>query len=689
MDEFATFEYISTHIEEPLPIGKIGDEYATKSEIISEYNAIAKPPEFPNLDLYASDEFVMKQDIAKIRLTYFVDIADNPGGTISFIYGGITYTSVNTPVEIPRATTITATASGSTADKIVWSNGQSGASTTFVTDNDILITADYYKLSLDRSVVELSPVAQTTLVSGVVLSTKNGVQTDYYSLEDIAWLSISNSGPNLSFTTHTNVDENKSTPQRSGVVSITQDYSGLVAQLTVIQLACTYVYTFEPQVSGGIQISYGSLYVLDDVFTSERAVYHGTVQIRVDSVPYTHLVSSTTPGWVDIVDGTLEVSAWSQINSGIVYRYAYITATQIQYDVSPLEIINYTIRQQSQQEFYSYRFILNSSSTLFVTRDAGNSAYNITSERRRTLNGVQDPTWSSASYSPKSGNPSWLSTSSGSIRWTRNWNVQRIGNYVFVQAGSLYEISIAVVQDIGREVHFFYTAGPHTFIVPSGVTSIDVFLVGGGASGRSAALAAGAGGGGGYTTTYKANNLAPYGWSKNGGSLVTNSGDSISIVVGAGGTQGGNNGGNTTLLLGGTTYTAEGGKVSTGSLNYRLGGDGGSGGGGRSNSPGSDGGNGNASSGNDKGGTGQGHTTRPFAEDETWTYGLGLPKAVDVPYAGGGAGYGGGDGGWYGGGSSRLDGTDGFGGGGGGGAGAGQYGGIGGCGCVIIRIGEF
>ena len=214
-----------------------------------------------------------------------------------------------------------------------------------------------------------------------------------------------------------------------------------------------------------------------------------------------------------------------------------------------------------------------------------------------------------------------------------------------------------------------------TFIVPSGITKVDVTVVGGGGSGsnKQTNYSGGTGGGGGYVVTKKEVTVVPN--------------SSISIIVGKGGISPSGNGDES--IFG--NIIAEGGKGGF------YGGDGGSGGGAYGYEPGSTviearGGNGGSngrnggsdSEGNGVGGTGQGTTTR----------------GIDgILYAGGGGGGNsyscysnfagnGGDGGGGRGGSARNDnakaGEDNTGGGGGGG-GRDYNGRDGGSGIVIIR----
>lgn len=214
-----------------------------------------------------------------------------------------------------------------------------------------------------------------------------------------------------------------------------------------------------------------------------------------------------------------------------------------------------------------------------------------------------------------------------------------------------------------------------TWVVPNGVSLVDVFLVGGGAGTSygydvyptGTFLGGYAGCGGGYTKTQK--------------NVACTPGSSIPIAVGAGGNglanrngpasnpallgQGnGGKGGTSSVTIGGTTYSAEGGNApKLGNMGDRKGASGGSGGGGGGqsstykNSKGGDGGS-DGSAGvafvyhpgqpypDSEGGAGQGTTTRAFAEAGNTLYagggGGGLAKAGGSGTSGsGGAGGGG------------------------------------------------
>lgn len=165
--------------------------------------------------------------------------------------------------------------------------------------------------------------------------------------------------------------------------------------------------------------------------------------------------------------------------------------------------------------------------------------------------------------------------------------------------------------------------GSGTFTVPVGVTSIDVFLVGGGGSGGKSIFEtnAGGGGGGGYTKTQK--------------NIAVTPGQNISVIVGAGAAIDQTSPGGTSSCLG---YTANGGrsvKENTSQLYGGAGGNGGGGGGGYNTDNyqhynGGAGGSNGASGATGLpfviGGAGQGTTTKAF-DDASLT-----------AYAGGGGG---------------------------------------------------
>lgn len=269
-------------------------------------------------------------------------------------------------------------------------------------------------------------------------------------------------------------------------------------------------------------------------------------------------------------------------------------------------------------------------------------------------------------------------------------------NYITTNTGRLYgsyvQASANNVVVHGQQV--FTSSG--TFTVPVGVTSVDLFGVGGGGGGNSNTFPSnhdgsrpgGGGGGGGYTTSLKG--------------LGVSSGQVFNINIGSGGAGGvakwsspwdvlfGKNGGDTTILRNGTLLlTAAGGKAP---YNNTYGGYGGSGGGtgytcpsnqhgGSDGSDGAVGGSGNAYSNR---GVGQHTTTRAFGESSNTLYAGGGGGSTDeYSRRGGNGGSGGGGNGNDTYGQASTAGANGTGGGGGGGAERNAS--AGGNGIVIIR----
>jgi len=166
----------------------------------------------------------------------------------------------------------------------------------------------------------------------------------------------------------------------------------------------------------------------------------------------------------------------------------------------------------------------------------------------------------------------------------------------------------------GYTIHTFTTSG--TFTVTSGSGDVDVFLVGGGASGTFAST----GGGGGYTKTFK---TASDGW-KDGEAISISIGE-YSVVVGSGGYT---SGGYSEFIN--ATYRANGASNANG----------GSAGGGNGNPPSA-----GASDGANSAGTGQGHTTRSFGENDGVLYAAGGGGAhTSTGYGASGGSIGGGTG---------------------------------------------
>jgi len=221
---------------------------------------------------------------------------------------------------------------------------------------------------------------------------------------------------------------------------------------------------------------------------------------------------------------------------------------------------------------------------------------------------------------------------------------------------------------LSTTLNYVYFTSSTTWTVPSGVTSLDVYALGGGGGGGDA----GCGGGGGYTTNVFGYAVSP--------------GQAISVTVGAGGPNGQEAYG---------YFGADGGSSGFGSV-WASGGsgchqsgnrpNGGSGGGGQCGNAvgGSDGSGGG---GNNKAGSGQGSTTRPFQSSSFAPLGAGgggtscrdgVYSHTDGGYSGGGHGcsydY-----------CTGSSGSANTGGGGGSMDGYGQRTGSGGSGIVIIR----
>jgi hypothetical protein len=198
----------------------------------------------------------------------------------------------------------------------------------------------------------------------------------------------------------------------------------------------------------------------------------------------------------------------------------------------------------------------------------------------------------------------------------------RAFTYTYQNVTRLYNTTTAGAQVTGTPIRtqgqqIFTSSG--TFTVPAGVTTIDIFCVGGGAGGGYQG-----GGGAGYTATKKGQAVTP--------------GQTYAITVGAGGIGKGWNdftsGGSATTVAG--VLTANGGASVYD--NY-SGSNGGSGGGGSYNGGygGTNGSNGTGG-GSYPGGIGQGTTTKAFGETTGTLYsgGGGANGAVNNGGAGGG-----------------------------------------------------
>lgn len=268
--------------------------------------------------------------------------------------------------------------------------------------------------------------------------------------------------------------------------------------------------------------------------------------------------------------------------------------------------------------------------------------------------------------------------------------------YTYKNATRVYTTSIDGAQVTAKPynskgMQTFTSSG--VFTVPYGVTSIDVFLVGGGGSGGSASslslnMTGGGGGGGGYTSTFL--------------KIPTNPGSVFNVIVGAGGNvpaedKNGNPGGVSSF----GTYQALGGsggdraqfytQPDNSTLKLGKGGNGGSAGGYGSYGFGSEKGGSNGSS--TEYATGQGTTTRAFKEASGTLFsgggGGGYASNGSSDYAGLGGEGGGGKGATQATYAPAFNGTPNTGGGGGGAAGinGSRSAGSGGSGIVIVRWG--
>jgi len=215
-----------------------------------------------------------------------------------------------------------------------------------------------------------------------------------------------------------------------------------------------------------------------------------------------------------------------------------------------------------------------------------------------------------------------------------------------------------------------------TWTVPSGVTSVDVFLVGGGGGGSSGD-AEGAGGSGCNTEVYSSISVTP--------------GASISVTIGAGGAGGvgstnGSNGSYSEFAS--SSYRATGG-FGAGQTGFKTTGSGSGGGSWGSTDGCSSGGDGGSDGSNGTGtspGVGQGSTTRKWHEVGGTLFaggGGGGTGSGCTGVAGAGGAGGGGDGGK--GAINGTNGTENTGGGGGGTGRSGGTGGDGGSGFISIR----
>lgn len=261
--------------------------------------------------------------------------------------------------------------------------------------------------------------------------------------------------------------------------------------------------------------------------------------------------------------------------------------------------------------------------------------------------------------------------------------------YTYKNATRVYTTSIDGAQVVAlpynsKGMQTFTSSG--VFTVPYGVTTIDIFLVGGGGSGGNAKLYseiyAGGGGGGGYTSTISKLTVVPNA--------------TFNVIVGSGGIpvaeMNGNQGGTTSF----GEYKANGGiggfaPTYSQSASGGIGGSGGSGGGKGERGFNAESGGANGSS--TRHGVGQGITTRAFKEVSGTLFSGGGGGGYSSNGSSDNAGLGGEGGGGKGATQAiyapAFNGTANSGGGGGGGAGL--YGdrsaGSGGSGIVIVRWG--
>lgn len=250
------------------------------------------------------------------------------------------------------------------------------------------------------------------------------------------------------------------------------------------------------------------------------------------------------------------------------------------------------------------------------------------------------PTDGSVFYDSNDAVPVSSFTKSGFSDGTRYY--LRAFAYTYKNATRLYTITEQGAQANGvplqiKGQQIFTNSG--TFTVPAGVTTLDVFLVGGGGGSGIGFDEGASGAGGGYAKTFKNISVIP--------------GTQWNVLVGAGGLNA--NGAASLFSYGSQSYTAQGG-----SRSGKSGGSGGSGGGGggqyavHSGNGGSDGSNGlkgtlASGSVNDfryEPGAGQGATTRAFGEPGGTLYsggggGAWSPTGYNGSVGQGGAGGGG------------------------------------------------
>lgn len=216
---------------------------------------------------------------------------------------------------------------------------------------------------------------------------------------------------------------------------------------------------------------------------------------------------------------------------------------------------------------------------------------------------------------------------------------------VYIGVGGLVKKIFPSIVPAGQVI---FTSS-QVWIVPAGVSIVDIFCVGGGGAGGAystqtfesgeSQFADGGGGGGGYTATHLNVAVTPL--------------SNISAVIGAGGINHAN--GNTTSFGSLSVSGGEAGRSASSSTSAGAGGNGGSGGGGggvRVSMGGSysidcDAGVGGANGGNGgngwytSGGSGQGTTTRAFGESTNTLYSnAGGFRSGDNPVVNGNGGFG-------------------------------------------------
>ena len=452
----------------------------------------------------------------------------------------------------------------------------------------------------------------------------------------------------------------------------------------------------------GMFVGYGAEETRSLFIDSRRLTYIGTTQVG-GSTPadYTMTVSYDDPGqvgWIHALDSGVRVDNWDSPFEPTenVFRRGRIVYHQLE---SPREDITIFITQQSQVRTTTYRLEVTSPTNFDLTPLGGSVVYTVVSKAQDTENGVvlsernvptdatqTDTSWFKLSHTNSGGtliaeHNKTHSQKSTVLRVTQPDNPGSDG------------FSHIVTQGSGLYVMIFKT--DTTTDLPSWIREFEAFLVGGGGAGSegSSGIRSGAGGGGGYTSNY-IKDSSRAGWT--GTPITVNPGDKFRFYVGKGGDSWGARGETTAIYRnGGITPIAQAAGGYGGDRNGAKGGNGGSGGGAGDVWLGASAGSGGTNGGNSIGGNatayGQVDTTYPFTYDGTWASGLTLDMYVNVPYAGGGAGWGPtgstGTGGNYGGGDRNNIARANYGGGGGGSENTNAGLNPGASGCIIIRVG--